>query len=392
MKRYILIHYGEIGLKGENLQYFVKKLRNYIKIKLAKKFRDNFSLHYMLGRFLLSLPDDFDESKIANVLWKIPGIRNFKFVFAGSLDLTILEKEILLNLSDEFSQIQNLSFCVRAKRSMDIGVSSVEAEKRIGAFLLENRSNLKVNLSNPEYTVDIEFFNNQGFFSFKKYQGMGGLPSGSQGKLVSLVSSGFDSPVAAFQMMRRGAKVIFVNFHSYPFSDMDEINQVKELCGILAEYQPETKLFLVPFGDIQKKIATNLEVPAKYRVILYRRIMLKIAQEIAKRNKAKGLITGDNYGQVASQTPDNIFTIDEAVDFPVYRPLISFDKEDIIKISEKIGTYDISKLPCQDSCSMFTPKHPELNGNPFEARKYEEQFPVDMWIKEALLKSEIILF
>jgi thiamine biosynthesis protein ThiI len=383
MKRFILIHYGEIGLKKANKDYFVKKLRRALKVRLEKRFRKTFSVLHVLGRFLVSLPERFDEEKYAEVIEKIFGIKNFMFVYVGEIDLEKLGKQIWRKY-DAKRFVDAETFCVRVKRSMVLPFKSIEAERELGAILIKNGIDKKVKLKDPDLRVDVEFFNNNGYFAFKKYLGRGGLSPNSQGKLVALISAGIDSPVAAYKMMRRGARVIFVHFHGYPYTDKDEMNQVKELVEILSEYQFDTKLYLIPFGKIQKKIATNLDVPAKVRTVLYRRLMLRIAERIAKKEKAKGLITGDNFGQVASQTPENMFAIHEASSIPVFQPLIGYDKEEIIGIARKIGTYEISKLPCKDSCSMFMPRHPELKANVYDLKRYEEGLPVEEWIEKAL--------
>jgi thiamine biosynthesis protein ThiI len=383
MKRSLIIHYGEIGLKGANKDYFVKKLRKAVKMRLEKRFRKVFDVRYTLGRILVDLPERFNEEKYAEVLGRIFGIKNFKFTYVGNVKIEKLAEQIWKKMPKFEKSPEN--FRVKVKRSMKLPYKSVEAEREIGALLLDKGLDLKVKLKDSDFIIDVEFFNNQGYFSYCTYRGYGGFPSNSQGKLVSLISSGIDSPVASFSMMRRGARVIFVHFHGYPYTDKEEMNQTKEIVEILSKYQFDTKLYLIPFGKIQKAIAMNKDVPAKPRTVIYRRMMLRIAEAIAKKEKAKGLITGDNYGQVASQTPENMFAIHDASKIPVFQPLIGFDKEDIIKIAEKIGTFEISKLPCKDSCSMFMPKHPELKANVHDLRIYEEKLPLDDWVKQSLV-------
>ncbi|MFH1533583.1 MAG: tRNA uracil 4-sulfurtransferase ThiI [Nitrospirota bacterium] len=390
MKRVLIIHYGEIGLKKANKDYFVNKLRKSIKMRLEKKFRETFSVKCTLGRLLVDLPDGFKEEGYVDVLRKIFGIKNFKFTYIGSTKVNKIGAQILENMP-KFEKKPN-DFRVKVKRSMDLPYKSIEAEREIGAILLENGIDMKVKLKNPEFVVDIELFNNNGYFSYKTYRGQGGLSPNSQGKLVSLISSGIDSPVASFQMMRRGARVVFVHFHGYPYTDKDEMHQSKEIVKILSEYQFDTKMYLVPFGEIQKKIAVNSDVPAKVRTVLYRRLMIRIAESIAKKERAKGLITGDNYGQVASQTPENMFAIHEASSIPLFQPLISLDKEDIIRIAEEIETFEISKLPCKDSCSMFMPKHPELKANIYDLHKIEEHLPIADWVVSSIEESEVVYF
>lgn len=393
MKRFLIIHYAEIGLKGANKDYFVGKLNSFVKLRLEKKFRKTFVVKHSLGRLMTLLHENFEEAEYVEILKRIPGVKNFKFCYEADLLLDKLAEEVWRNLPNSFLEAGNgeHSFKVSVKRSMTLPFKSFEAERDIGAVLLEKGLNMRVSLKSPDFVVDIEFFNDHGYFSFKKYSGIGGFPPASQSKLVAMISSGFDSPVAAYMMMRRGARVIFVHFHGYPYTDKDEIAQVKDLVKILSEYQLNTKLYLVPFGKIQRSIATNLDVPARYRTVLYRRTMLRIAQEIAHKEQAKGLITGDSYGQVASQTPENIFAIHQASIIPLFQPLIGFDKEEITQLAEKIGTYDISKLPCKDTCTMFMPKSPEIRAKISEVKKFEESLPIDDFVSEAMAGLEQIV-
>ncbi len=390
MKRYLLVHYGEIGLKLGNKDYFVKKLIRALKLRLKKKFGKSGNIDHFLGRLMIPLEEDFDEREYVDVVEKIFGIKNFHFVFAGSADVDKLGEEIWENLPKWEKENRPKSFRVKVKRAMKMPFSSIESERKLGSVLWEKGLNMKVKLKGADFIVYVEFFNDYGYFSFKKYDGSGGLSSNSQGKLISLISSGIDSPVSSYMMMRRGARIIFVHFHGYPWTDKEESEQVKDLVQILSEYQADTKLYLVPFGDIQREIALNFDVPAKIRTVLYRRIMLKIAEKIAFKEKAKGLVTGDSFGQVASQTPENIFAIHECSQIPLFQPLIGFDKEDVIRLAEKIGTFEISKLPCKDTCSMFMPKSPELKANIHDVIKYEENLPVEKWIEDSIQKSELL--
>ncbi len=391
MKKHLLIHYGEIGLKLGNKDYFVSKLTDAVKDRLKTEFGRNFVVKHSLSRLLISLDDDFDEERGIEVLKKIFGIKNFSFVFEGTPKIGKLGEEIwdkFPNFSESDSGAPQ-SFKVKVKRSMKVPFTSVEMERGIGAFLLGKGLNMKVKLKDPDFTVHIELFNEKAFFSFKKYEGAGGLSPGTQGKLIATLSAGIDSPVAAYKMMRRGARVIFVHFHGYPYTDKDEMEQVQELTEILGEYQTNTKLYLVPFGFIQKNISTNTEIPARVRTILYRRMMLRIAEKICFKERAKGLITGDNFGQVASQTPENIFAIHDVTTVPLFQPLIGFDKEEIIDVAKKIGTFEVSKLPCKESCTMFMPKSPELRAKIEELRECEKNLPIEEWVLEAIREMKV---
>ncbi len=388
MKKCIIIHYGEIALKKGNKQYFVDKLKKSLRDRLQKHFHKSFSVYTFLSRLMIPLKEDFDENELISIIEKIPGIKNFGFFYEGSIDFKNLADEIMKNLPQNTAE----TFVVRVKRSQAMKKSSVQTERDLGALLLQKGIDKKVKMVDADLEISIEFFSNHGYFTYKKYEGAGGLPPGSESKLVSLISAGIDSPVASYKMMRRGARIIFVHFHAYPYSDQQEMEHVKDLVSILSGYQFNTKLYLVPFGEIQKQIATNLKIPAKYRVVLYRRMMMRIAQRIVFRNSAKGLVTGESYGQVASQTPENMMAISAICDVPVYRPLIAMDKEDIVNSAEKIGTFEISKLPCKDTCAMFNPKHPVLNAKAEECEQLEENLPVLDMVKTAFKQMEIIDF
>lgn len=388
MDRYILIHYGEIGLKGANADYFIEKLRKHIRIRLTKRFGNDVRIRHSLRRFLVTVPDGFVEDDYVAVLSKIPGIKNFKFVYAGSADLATLGAEIL-GVMDGLDLSYVSSFCVKVKRSMELPFKSPEAQRELGAILLRSGFEHPVRLKGADFIVDVEFLNGFGYFSLKTYPGVGGMTSNTQGKLVSLLSSGIDSPVASYLMMKRGARVIFAHFHGYPYTDKSEMEQVVEIFEMLSEYQFDSKLYLVPFAEYQKEISRNTVIPSNVRTVLYRRLMLRIAQAIAKKEQARGLVTGDNFGQVASQTSENLYAIHDASSIPLYQPLIGLDKEDVIGVSEKIGTFEISKIPCKDSCTLFAPKVPELKADVYDVRDYEKLLPIDDWVLESLDASDV---
>ena len=392
MMRAIIIHYGEIGLKKANVDYFLKKLRRHIKVKLEKAFKSTFNVKHTLGRFLVELPSDFssDDEKIAHdILRKIFGIKNFMFVFGGSLDIPKLGGQIYDNLPD-LDIVE--TFRVRCKRSQVLPYKSIDAERKLGAELLSRDIGKKVQMKGADLVVYVEFFNDFGWFAYEKHPGQAGLSSNSGGKLICMMSAGIDSPVAAYKMMKRGARVIFVNFHAYPITDKSEMDQCKELVETLSDYQFDTQLYQIPFGDFQMAIKDSEAIPEKIRTVLYRRMMLRVSERIARKEEANGLITGDNFGQVASQTPENMFAIHEASSIPLFQPLIAYDKEEIIKISRAIGTFEISKLSCEDSCSVFMPKHPELKANVFDTLKCEENLQIDEWVEKLFKDAEVIFF
>ncbi|MEK6569767.1 MAG: tRNA 4-thiouridine(8) synthase ThiI, partial [Bacteroidota bacterium] len=220
----------------------------------------------------------------------------------------------------------------------------------------------------------------------KKVPGPGGLPVGVSGKVVALLSAGFDSPVASYQVMKRGAEVIFVHFHSYPFISRDSIDQARSLAKILTTYQFHSRLHLVPFAETQQVIVAN--TPAALRVILYRRMMVRIAEAIAKKEVAKGLVTGESLGQVASQTLRNMRIIDEVAGIPIFRPLISFDKGEIIDAAKRIGTYEISSAPYDDCCSFLLPRNPSTWAKSEEVAQAEKSLDVGKLVEQTIANTQ----
>ena len=260
-------------------------------------------------------------------------------------------------------------------------MTSQQINEQVGEAVI-NKLGKKVKLKDPELTLFIEIVDKLCFLYTEKVPGLGGLPVGVSSKAVSLISGGIDSPVASFLAMKRGVELVFVHFHAIPYVEKVSVDKVKQLVKLLAKYQTRPKLYLVPFGDIQKEIL--LKTQAKLRVVLYRRLMFKIAKEIAQKEKAKALITGENLGQVASQTMENMSVIGQAVEMSVFRPLFGFDKQEIIARAKEIGSYDISILPHQDCCSRFLPKHPETKAKLAEVEKEEANLNVDELINQAL--------
>lgn len=380
MPKHILIHYSEIGLKGRNRGAFEKKLADNISSALQDF---EIKVQTTFGRMII-WGDWSDEREIIKRLSFIPGIAFYSTANIIGWDLEKIKKEIL-NL---VKQKKFTSFAIRAKRSSkDYSLKSMEVNEKIGRYLLDNLSGKKVDLGNPDLTCYIELTNKKAIIYFDKIKGLGGLPVGTAGKLISLISGGFDSPVAAFQMIRRGAEMTFVHFHSYPNTSKASLEKVGQLIRVLGGYQGRGKLYLIPFLNIQKEIF--LKAPEKLRIILYRRFMVRIAEKIALKEKCQGLVTGDNLGQVASQTLENMAVISAAANLPIYRPLIGFDKDEIIKLSKKIGTHDLSAEPFDDCCSLFAPKRPEIKAKMREVEGAEEGLDIEKLVKEAIEGAEI---
>jgi len=374
--KHIIAHYQEIVLKGKNRHIFVKKLIENIKYATAGLGVKH--IRHKDGRIILDLSAGARESIISDRLTKTFGIANLVLTHRISNDVNVFKDEILQHVKGrEFN-----SFRVSTKRGYKgYPLTSMDIDRIVGAHIKE-ATGAKVNLTNPELTIFIQILSGETYFYVDKIQGPGGLPVGTGGTVVCLLSGGIDSPVAAYRIMRRGCSVVFVHFHSYPYLSKTSQEKVQDLTEILNQYQQPVKTYMLSFGDIQKEIV--LSVPAKYRVVIYRRMMLRIAERIAGETGALALITGDSLGQVASQTLENITTTENAVTLPVLRPLIGMDKGEIIDQAIRIGTYDISIIPDQDCCQLFIPRNPAVRTIIREIERVEKKLDVERLISMAL--------
>ena len=375
-----IIHYSEIALKKGNRDFFVNKLVQNIRMVFSGV--KGASVENLPGRLLLKIPKD-GSAEAGEKLSKIPGIANFMPATEVSADMEELKKAVVKGIDGKkFS-----SFRISARRAdKKFPLTSEDINKELGT-LLKEKSGAEVDLENPEFTVFVEVLKGKIFFGFEKSRGTGGLPVGTGGTAVSLLSGGIDSPVSSFMMMKRGCRLVFVHFHSHPYLDRSSQDKVFELMKILDVFQGKSKLYVVAFGDAQKKIV--LSVPEEYRVIIYRRLMLRIANIIAEKEKAGALVTGENLGQVASQTMENISVIEDASKLSVFRPLLGMDKQEIVDRAKEIGTYDISILPDQDCCQLFTPKHPATKCRVETIENLESGLDVSEMAKEAERDAEI---
>ncbi|MBI3671670.1 tRNA 4-thiouridine(8) synthase ThiI [Candidatus Azambacteria bacterium] len=384
MERVIIIHYHEVALKGNNRDFFENTLIENIKKSLVRE--DYSVVEKRYGSIIAHLNESADEELARSRIKKVFGVANFAFGFASKLDLATLKNDIWAHLKE--NPIPR-TFRVTAKRSnKNFPKNSQEVAVDVGSFLYEKFEGMaKVDLKDPKLNCFCEIGERNSFFYFKKEKGYAGLPVGTAGKVLSLISSGFDSPIASWKMMRRGAKVVYLHFHSYPYTTKASVENVKAIIKKLDEYQFGSKAYFVPFAEIQKEI--SVKVHASQRVILYRRFMLRIAERIAKKEGIKALVTGDSLAQVASQTLDNIFVISQAVSMPILRPLIGDNKNDIIDIATEIGTYEISSQPYEDCCSLFMPSSPETHGKLDMVLQEEKKLDIESMINDALNNVEI---
>jgi len=378
----VVCHYSEIALKGKNRKFFEETL--ILNIKKALDSKDFLKVRRVSGRILVDLKSGYSRKRVKEALGRIFGIHSFSFALESKQNIKAIEKKSLSILENKRFK----KFRVSTKRSnKDFKFSSQKVNEKIGKYLLDNIKGVKVDLENPGIVLRVEIVEDFALVCSDKFKSLGGLPVGVGGKAVVLLSGGIDSPLASFYANKRGLRLIFVHFHAYPHTSGASMEKVRKLVSVLNKYQFSSKIYLVPFSKIQEEV--SLKAKSKLRIVLYRRFMFKISELIAKKEKAKALITGENLGQVASQTIENIGAISEAVDLPIIRPLITNDKEEIINKAKEIGTYEISILPYQDCCARFLPKFPEIKADVSEVKKEEKKINVEKLIKEAVLGAAI---
>jgi len=377
----IVIHYQEIALKGKNRSWFVSRLvRN---LRGAVSDLDVKAVRSLMGRIEIVLGSDSTREKVGERIRRTFGIANFSYAGRTPLDVDALTAAILADLGDRTCS----SFRVSAKRAdKRFHLTSPQVEREVGGRIQEARG-WKVDLSNPELVVHVELLTDEAFYCFGKERGAGGLPTGTAGRVACLLSGGIDSPVAAHRMMKRGCAVTFVHFHSYPILSRASQEKAQELVTLLTQWQQRSRLFLVAFGEIQQQVV--LAVPGPIRVIVYRRLMMRIAERIGLARGAQALVTGDVVGQVASQTLENLAVVENVVRLPVFRPLIGMDKDEITAESIRLGSYPISIIPDQDCCTLFTPRNPQTKARLAHIEAAEAALPIGALVDRAVAEAVV---
>lgn len=383
MRHVILVRYGEISLKGLNRNYFidllVKNIRNVL------KHLDSVKVQKIQGRIIVHISDE-QLSEGLTAVQKVFGIVSVSPAVVVESDMAVIEQVVL----EEARKVSFKTFKVSAKRGdKRFPIQSPEIGRRLGAVILKNIDGLKVDMHQPELNMWVEV-REETYIYHEFIPCHGGLPVGCSGKTALLLSGGIDSPVAGWMMAKRGVELIGVYFHSFPFTSDRAKEKVIDLAKIVSQYCGRFSLYVVPFTDIQTKI---VEVcPERQTTIIIRRYMMRIAQEIARRNGAMSLTTGESLGQVASQTQEGLNATNAVVDLPVFRPLIGMDKQEIVAIAEDIGTFETSILPYEDCCTIFVPKHPETRPKREVVEKSEIPMAaiVGPMIEKAIADAEVI--
>ena len=380
----ILVHYSEIGLKKNNRSFFEKKFINNLSKHISELPHSKIKL--VSARILIDNIDISKWSEYKKRLSYAMGLANATLMIKTNTDINEIKKAVeflLINSSFE-------TFRVTTKRHYKgFNKTSIQTNVDIGEYI-QKKTKKSVNLSNADENFIIEILKDKSYVGIDKIVGFSGLPSGSQEKAFSLISSGIDSPVASFEMIKRGVEVDYVHFHSHPATNKQSINNVKKILNELLKYQLKSKLYLVPLLTLQQKIMGMVE--DKYWVIFFRRAMVKITNLIALKNKGVALITGESVGQVASQTLSNIRAISSVSELPIIRPLAGLNKDEIIFKAKKINTYDLSIKPYDDCCSFFVPIHPETKAKMDCIDEIESKLDLDKEINEVINNIEILEF
>jgi thiamine biosynthesis protein ThiI len=369
----ILIRYHEIALKRGNRPYFTELLKR--NLLSALKDLHVKEVRSLPARLLLVFNNQIDPQLVSDRIRTVFGVANFSPVERTARDIEALQARILASLKGP----KFTSFRIETQRGdKSFPLTSPEINRQLGAAV-KAATAARVDLTSAEFTVTVEILPHDAFFGFDKIPGAGGLPVGASGRVVVLISGGIDSPVAAYRMMRRGCRLIFVHFHSAPYLDKTSQEKVRQLVTILTRHQFQSRLFLVPFGEIQRQIVAGVSRPL--RVVLYRRMMLRIAEAIARAQRAKALVTGESLGQVASQTLENMAVVQQAALLPILRPLVGMDKQEIIDQARSIGTFEISSIPDQDCCQLFVPRHPATKARLQDVENAEATFDVAAMVR-----------
>jgi thiamine biosynthesis protein ThiI len=372
----IVVHYQEIALKGKNRPWFMARLvRN---LRQAVSDLNVVSVRALMGRIELVLGPDAVPEAVGERIRRTFGVANFSYAGRTPLDLDGIAAAILTDLGDRTCD----SFRVSVRRAdKRFPLTSPQAEREIGGRIKQARG-WRVDLEHADLVIHVELLTNDAFYFFGKEKGPGGLPTGTAGRVACLLSGGIDSPVAAHRMMKRGCSVTFIHFHSYPILSRASQEKARELVSLLTTWQQRSRLYLVPFGDIQQQVV--LAVAGPMRVVVYRRLMLRIAERIARLRRAQALVTGDVVGQVASQTLENLAVVGSVATLPLFRPLIGMDKDEITAEAQRIGTYPISIIPDQDCCTLFTPRNPQTRARLANIEAAEQALAIDDFVERAI--------
>ena len=377
----IVVHYKELALKGRNRPWFVNILVRNLRVALSGL--NIVAIRSLMGRIEIELGPGAAWTEARDRVRHVFGIANFSYAGRGPHEFDALANAILRDLGDRHPA----SFRVRARRSdKRFPLTSPQIEREVGGRI-KDRTGWHVDLDEAELSIHLEMLPEHAFYFFGKEPGAGGLPTGTSGRVACLLSGGIDSPVAAYRMMRRGCSVLLIHFHSYPILSRASIEKVREIAALLTRHQLRSRLVLVPFGELQQQVV--LGTAPELRVVIYRRLMLRIAERLARNWRARALVTGEVIGQVASQTLENLTAISAATTLDVLRPLVGMDKDEIAAQADRIGTLPISNIPDQDCCQLFTPRHPATRARLPDVDAAESVLPIGTMVESAVQAASV---
>ena len=380
--RVLLAHYQEVALKGQNRPWFLRHLAGNVRDALAGL--DVGPVRLPMGRLEIELGPAADVAEARRRLRTVCGLANFAVAGVTTPDVDAITAAVLRDLPRDRPVA---SFRVEVRRAhKQFPIASPDVERAVGSRVQDD-TGWRVDLSNPAFVVWVEIVPRRAYYYFDKEPGADGLPVGTGGRVLALLSGGIDSPVAAWRMIRRGCHATFLHFHGYPFTSHASIDKVRELVRLLAPYQLGAHVMFVAFGELQRQV--TLSVPAPLRVVVYRRLMLRIAARLAGTVHARALVTGDVVGQVASQTLDNLAVVGAATDLLTLRPLVGTAKDAIIAEAAALGSYPISILPDEDCCTLFTPRHPLTRVRLAAIEDVERTLPIAAMVEAAAASPAI---
>lgn len=362
----IIIHYAEIGIKKGNRAYFERRLIQNIQQKTGYKPKRNH------GCLVIEDLDASNAASVEKLIAKTPGVANLSLSTKCGLEL-----DAIIQTAEKIIETGKSFKVITQRSNKDFPLTSQETNQKVGEYFFDR--GWKVDIHHPDQQVFVDILSKNAYISSHKKKGIGGLPTGTEGKVLSLISGGIDSPVASYLMAKRGARVEFIHFHNERAGGYDKI---VDLVTMLSEVQGPSVLYVVPFNQIQNQIIIG--IPPEWRMLTYRRVMSRIADEVGKQIRAKGIVTGDSLGQVASQTLDNLFVIRQSFSLPVYSPLIGMDKTEIMAIARDIGTYDISIRPYADCCSYLIARHPQTRATMSEMLELEKNVNINALVEAGL--------
>jgi thiamine biosynthesis protein ThiI len=382
----LVISVDELWLKGKNRPVYFKAIRRHIRDLLKAYHEAPFTATQEAQRFIARSDTPFSEETFQALLC-VPGVHSV----APAQCIEPSYDKILPAAIEEIKTLDKLphTFKVVTKRSFKgFPKTSMEVSEQIGGDILAAFPGLKADMHDPEMMVEIRINQSNIFISCRRVKGVGGLPFGTSGHLVSLLSGGFDSPVASYLMAKRGCRLSFVFFYAYPFVGDEVKEKLIDMAKALGRFQRYSRLYVIPFGDVQNLISKHCRT--EYRTLLFRKAMLECSNLLAQKIRADALLTGDALGQVSSQTIGNIRALDSFSPRPVFRPLVGYNKIEIIDLAKKIGTHDISVIPHDDACSLFAPKHPIIKPDMVYIKKYHDELNLEESINKSLQEAEIL--